>query len=188
MLDDEGRLIELAQHGDVEACSALYDRHYDAVYRYCYYRLCDEGSAQDLAAEVFVRMVAKLDRFKARGRPLLAWLYTIARNLIADHHRRQKHAGHLSLDEVLDFQVDGDGELAQMVDRKLAATCLAAALQHLTEEQRQVLLLKFTEDLGNVQIARLMGKSEGAVKALQHRALNALRRALQKERCYEAEF
>lgn len=188
MPDDEVRLIQLAQGGDAAACAALYDRHYDAVYRYLYYRLCDEALAQDLTAEVFVRMVEKLDRFQARGRPLLAWLYTIARNLIADHHRQKKNAAHLSLDEVLELQGDGDGELAEMVDRKQVATCLVAALHRLTEEQRQVLLLKFVEDLGNVQIARLMGKSEGAIKALQHRALNALRRALQKEHRNEAEY
>jgi len=183
MPEDEARLIQLAQQGDARACAALYDRHYDAVYRYCFYRVSDVDLAQDLASEVFVRMVEKLDTFRVRGRPLLAWLYTIARNLVADLHRQ---ADHLPLDEASEISTDGKADLARGVDRRIQADCLAAALQHLTEEQRQVVLLKFMEDLNNAQVARLLGKSEGAVKSLQHRALGALRRGLEKERCYEA--
>ena len=99
MPEDEFRLIQLAQRGDAEACAALYSRHYDAVYRYCYYRLGDSSLAEDLAGEVFVRMVEKLDTFQLRGRPLLAWLYTISRNLVADVHRDKGKAVHVSLQE-----------------------------------------------------------------------------------------
>lgn len=186
MPEDEIRLIQQAQQGDAWACAVLYDRHYDAVYRYCYYRVSDVDLAQDLASEVFVRMVEKLDTFRARGRPLLAWLYTIARNLVVDVHRQKGKAAHLPLNTASDLSTDGQGELARRVDRRLEADCLAAALQYLTEEQRRVVLLKFMEDMNNAQVARLLGKSEGAIKSLQHRALGALRRALEKERCYEA--
>jgi RNA polymerase sigma-70 factor (ECF subfamily) len=188
MPGDEGRLIQLARQGDPEACSALYDRHYDAVYRYCYYRVCDEHLAQDLTGEVFVRMVEKLERFEARGRPLLAWLYTIARNLVTDHHRHRAQAVHLPLDEASRLPSDVGADLVRGVDRKQEAECLAAALNHLTEEQRQVILLKFVQDMANAEIAIRLGKTEGAIKALQHRALNALRRALEKEQRYEAGF
>jgi RNA polymerase sigma-70 factor, ECF subfamily len=181
MPDDEDRLIQLARGGDAAACAALYNRHYDAVYRYCFCRVADANLAQDLTGEVFVRMVQNLDRFEARGRPLLAWLYTIARNLVVDHHRAEARAFHLPLDEAFEVPVDGEGDPVRVVDRKLEADCLAAALRHLTEEQRQVILLKFVEDLGNVEIAKMLAKSEGAVKALQHRALSALRRALKTE-------
>jgi RNA polymerase sigma-70 factor (ECF subfamily) len=78
-----------------------------------------------------------------------------------------------------------DVDLARAVDRRLAAECLSAALGHLTEDQRQVILLKFMEDMTNVQVAEILGKTEGAVKSLQHRALAALRRAIRQERCYE---
>lgn len=185
MLDDEDHLIQLAQRGDAAACAALYAQHYDAVYRYCFYRVGDAGLAQDLTSEVFVRLVEKLDAFESRGRPLLAWLYTVARNLVADGHRRAAQSTHVPLDEAAEMQCGGREELQQTVDRKLEARCLAAAMRHLTEEQRQVLLLKFVEDRGNAQIARFLGKSEGAIKSLQHRALNALRRAVLQEGCYE---
>jgi RNA polymerase sigma-70 factor (ECF subfamily) len=186
MLDDEARLIRLAQQGDAGACAALYDRHYDAVFRYCYYRVEDVSLAEDLASEVFVRMVEKLDTFRVRGRPLLAWLYTIARNLVTDAYRNNGRADHVPLDRASTVSMDGETALMQRVDRRLSADCLAVAMERLTCEQRQVILLKFIEDLNNTQVARLMSKSEGAIKSLQHRALHALRRALEKERCYEA--
>jgi RNA polymerase sigma-70 factor (ECF subfamily) len=186
MLDDEAQLIRLAQQGDAEACTELYDRHYDAVYRYCYCRVSDVSLAQDLTSEVFVRMVDKLDTFKTRGRPLLAWLYTIARNLVADAHRQKGKAVHLPLDSAFPLSSNGKGDPIRSVERKIQAECLAAALRHLTEEQQQVILLKFMEDYRNGQVARILGKSEGAIKSLQHRALSSLRRALEKERCYEA--
>jgi len=182
MSDHERELIQRAQSGDAAACAALYDAHYDAVYRYCYYRLGDVVLAQDLSSEVFVRMVEKLRTFQPRGRPLLAWLYTIARNLIADRHRRQGQATHLPLDEALTV---GHADPTRDVERRLVSDCLALALQYLTEDQRRVILLKFLENYSNAQVARLLKKPEGAVKSLQHRALAALRRALEKERCYE---
>jgi RNA polymerase sigma-70 factor (ECF subfamily) len=186
MSEDESRLIRRAQRGDGAACALLYDSHYDAVYRYCYYRLGDADLAQDLTAEVFVRMVEKLDRFKLRGRPLLAWLYTIARNLTVDLYRKKGKAPHVPLDEASALTAEEDTDLARAVDRRLQADCLAAALGHLTEDQRQVVLLKFMEGRSNAQVARILSRSEGAVKSLQHRALNSLRRAIERERCYEA--
>jgi RNA polymerase sigma-70 factor (ECF subfamily) len=108
------------------------------------------------------------------------------RNLVTDVYRNNGQATHLPLEEALAVSIDGDRVLSQRVDRRLSADCLAAALEHLTGEQRQVVLFKFIEDLDNAQVARLLSKSEGAIKSLQHRALQALRRALEKERCYEA--
>jgi RNA polymerase sigma-70 factor (ECF subfamily) len=184
--EDESRLIQRAQRGDGAACAELYDSHYDAVYRYCYYRLGDAELAQDLTAEVFVRMVEKLDRFKLRGRPLLAWLYTIARNLTTDLYRKKGKVDHLPLDQATVLAVGDEADLAHAVDRGLQADCLAAALNLLTEDQRRVILLKFMEGRSNGHVARILNKSEGAVKSLQHRALNSLRRAIERERCYEA--
>jgi len=182
MSDDESPLIQLARQGDPAACATLYDRHYDAVYRYCYYHVGDAPLAQDLAGEVFVRMVENLDRFDVRGRPLLAWLYAIARNLIADTYRKRGQSPQLPLDQV---QVADKDTLAQRVEQRLLAEDLAAALRRLTEEQRQVILLKFVLDHDNAEVARMLGKSEGAIKSLQHRALAALRRALEQGRDHE---
>jgi RNA polymerase sigma-70 factor (ECF subfamily) len=181
MPDEESALIQRARQGDAVACAALYDRHYDVVYRYCYYHVGDTARAQDVASEVFVRMVENLDTFDMRGRPLLAWLYAIARNLVADTFRRREQTT-LPLDDVL---VAGEDTPMHRAERRLLADRLAAALAYLTEEQRQVILFKFVLDHSNAEVARLMEKSEGAIKSLQHRALAALRRALEEEQSHE---
>lgn len=181
MLDDEDQLIQLAQRGDAAACAALYSRHYDAVYRYCYYRLSEAALAQDLTADVFVRMVERLETYQRRGRPLLAWLYAVARNLISDHFRSALRRADVPLHQTASLAPeDGEGMVAN-VHNRLEADRLARAMRYLTEDQRQVILLKFIEDLGNTEIAVILSKSEGAVKSLQHRALHTLRRALEKD-------
>jgi len=177
MSGGEARLIRRAQQGDPAAFTEIYDRHQPAIYRYIYYRVGDVATAEDLTSEVFVRLVEGIDRFVYRGRPLLAWLYTIARNLVTDHRRRTGQATMLPLDEQL---VAEAGDLEQAAERGLAQRRLAAALVHLTEDQRQVIVLKFIEGLDNEETARILGKSVGAVKSLQHRALAALRRILEK--------
>nr|HID14242.1 sigma-70 family RNA polymerase sigma factor [Anaerolineae bacterium] len=177
MSSGEARLIRRAQQGDPAAFTEIYDRHQPAIYRYIYYRVGDVATAEDLTSEVFVRLVEGIDRFVYRGRPLLAWLYTIARNLVTDHWRRTGQATMLPLDEQL---VAEAGDLEQAAERGLAQRRLAAALVHLTEDQRQVIVLKFIEGLDNEETARILGKSVGAVKSLQHRALAALRRILEK--------
>jgi len=175
MSSDEAKLIQRAKKGDPAAFAEIYDRHQPAVYRYIYYRVSDVATAEDLTSDVFVRLVEKIDRFTYRGRPLLAWLYTIARNLITDHHRRGGQATILTLDEQL---VAESGDLEQAAERGLAQRRLAAALPHLTKDQQQVIILKFIEGLDNAEVAQILGKPVGAVKSLQHRALAALRRIL----------
>ena len=100
-------------------------------------------------------------------------------------HRQNGKAAHLPLEEATGIGQDGRQEMAQGVDQRLQAECLSTAMQHLTEDQRQVILLRFMEDYRNGQVARILGKSEGAIKALQYRALKSLRRALEREHCYE---
>ena len=177
MSNDEARLIRRAQRGDPAAFTEIYDRHQPAVYRYVFYRVGDVATAEDLTSEVFVRLVEKIDHFTYRGRPLLAWLYTIARNLVTDHHRRTGQVTMLPLDEQLVAETD---DLEQAAERGLVQRRLAAALPHLTEDQRQVIILKFVEGLNNAEVARILGKPVGAVKSLQHRALAALRRILER--------
>jgi len=182
MIDDEAELIRRAQTGDREAFAAIYDRHRQAILTYTYFRVSDQAAAEDLAAEVFVRMVAGIRRYRHRGKPILAWLYTIARHLLADYYRRNRRGARLPLDERL---VAGSGNPVAAVEGQLAADCLQRALRRLSEAQRQVIVAKFVEDRSNREVADLLDKTEGAVKSLQHRALAALRRAIEKEGCYE---
>jgi RNA polymerase sigma-70 factor (ECF subfamily) len=173
--DEEPMLIRRAKAGDPEAFAQIYDRCQPAIYRYILFRVNDGALAEDLTGEVFVRLVEKIDHFRYRGRPILAWLYTIARNLLNDHYRRASNSATVPLDP---------GPAAAIADHRWSASTsltretLAAALDSLTEDQRQVILLKFVEGYENADVARLMQKPVGAVKSLQHRALAALRRVL----------
>jgi RNA polymerase sigma-70 factor (ECF subfamily) len=172
---DEAKLVALAQRGDRSAIAEIYERHHSAIYRYVYYRVGDTATAEDLTGTVFVRVVEHLDGFVYQGRPLLSWLYTIARNVVVDHRRRTSGRTIVPLDESL---VTGALDVERAAERALVQRQLAAALNRLTEEQRQVILLKFIEEMSNEEVADVLGKTVGAVKSLQHRALASLHRVL----------
>jgi RNA polymerase sigma-70 factor (ECF subfamily) len=173
---DEAQLIRRAKAGDCDAFAAIYDQHHPAIYRYVLCRVSTAAVAEDLASEVFVRLVESIDDFTYQGRPLLAWLYTIARNLVHDHHRRRARTETVSLDDGLAAScADPESSAILTLDQEW----LAGALRQLTDEQRQVILLRFFEGLDNETVAHIMDKSYGAVKALQHRGLEALRRAME---------
>lgn len=180
--DDEAQLVRRAKQGDQAAFAEIYTRHHDAVYTYLYYRINDAQVAEDLTGEVFLRLVVKMGNFTYRGRPILAWLYTIARNLLIDHQRKQVQSGTLSLEE--DWATS-DPSPPEVAERGLTRECLIRSMKHLTEDQQRVILHKLIEGRSNAEVADLMGKTEGAIKSLQHRALASLRRAVKKERCYE---
>jgi RNA polymerase sigma-70 factor (ECF subfamily) len=179
MSEDEAKLIQQAKQGDPAAFAKIYEQCQPAIYRYIFYQVGgDAATAEDLTSEVFVRLVDKIDRFTYRGRPLLAWLYTIARNLITDHRRRAKQSQPLELEKQL---LADTVDVEETVEEKLAHHRVIAAIPHLTEDQRQVIILRFIEGQDNISTASILGKSVNAVKALQHRGLAALRRILERD-------
>ena len=178
MTIDDRTLIDQAQVGDEAAFSEIYHRYQPAVRTYIYYRLRDDMLADDLAAEVFVRLVDKIDTFVYQERPLLAWLYTIAGNLVKDHYKRSNHITKLPLQD--DEIADSPGP-AQLTDQFLAQELLVEAMSILNETQYQVIIYKFVENRTNPEVADLLGKTEGAIKSIQHRALDTMRRYLERK-------
>ncbi|MEM8859629.1 MAG: sigma-70 family RNA polymerase sigma factor, partial [Chloroflexota bacterium] len=176
MVDDK-RLIKQAKAGDRKALGDLSDLHQPAIYRYLVYRVRDAALAEDITAEVFVTMVRKLHTFEDRGRPFLAWLYTIAGNAIRMHFRKQKVEFSPFSEEMIDQNAAPD----QIADKRLTHERLLAFIPHLTEEQSQVIFMKFMDGFSNREIAKVLGKTEGSIKALQHRALATLRNLLTQE-------
>jgi RNA polymerase sigma-70 factor (ECF subfamily) len=178
-VQDEASLLERAKEYESSALSEIYDRYSARIYRYIYRRVGNVHLAEDLTAEVFVRMLqaAQSDRFARTS--LLAWLYRIAHNLVVDSYRSQSQWEVEPWDERLSAAVD-DPTVA--LEAKLAQQGLRAALSHLTQEQQQVIVLRFGEGLTAPQIAEILDTSEGAVRALQHRALAAMRRAMEREK------
>jgi RNA polymerase sigma-70 factor (ECF subfamily) len=172
------RTIARAQTGDPGAFGEIYAKYAALILRYLYARLRDPEGAQDLTQEVFVRVIKGIGGFEYRGeKSFLGWLYTIANNVLIGQARR-KRAISTPLDESLEI-VDPHGQDAvlSIYDR----VALQQAISQLTEDQQQVLMLKFFADLTNNEIAAQLGRSEGAIKALQHRALHALQHIIARE-------
>jgi RNA polymerase sigma-70 factor (ECF subfamily) len=171
----EQQLVQRAQAGEAEAFTELYRRHSPAVYRYCLFRVRDAVAAEDLVSEVFLRAVEGLPRYVDRGAPLAAWLFRIAHDRVVDHHRRAANRPAEALSDHLPDRQPGTE--AQAIDR-LEANRLTELLAQLTEEQQMVVQLRFIEGYSIEEAARLMEKTTGAIKALQHRALRQMARQL----------
>lgn len=165
-------IIVRAQRGDTAVIGALYERYHPGVFRYLYYRVGDLQTAEDLTSEVFLRMIRHLSGFRSRSVSFQAWLMQIARNIAIDHYRKMGHRNHLELVEDL---VAGDEDPGRAVEQGLTSESLRLALGKLTDEQRDVILLRFVSGLPIVEVAQALHKSEDAVKGLQRRALIALR-------------
>lgn len=174
---DERHLVEQAKAGDAQAFGQLYDAAVDRVYRFLFFRVNDVQTAEDLTSLVFLKAWENLHRYQPRG-PFLAWLYSIARNTVIDHYRTHKQT--VSLEEAAPMAAP-NATPDDVVDLLFEMKTLKAAMRHLTAEQREVLTLKFIAEYDTAQIARQMRKSEGAIRALQMRALQALARVLQSD-------
>jgi RNA polymerase sigma-70 factor, ECF subfamily len=173
--DPEAIRLHRARQGDSQALAAIYDSYHDALYAYIYRRVGDVETARDLTGDLFRRLLEALFRGHGPDQHLQAWLYRTAHNLVVDFYRRQQHRQHLPLqEEVLAAPENpaADAELA------LEAARVRQALQQLTAEQQEVLALKYLQGLNNEEVACIMGKPVGAIKALQHRGLKALQRQL----------
>ncbi len=177
-LSDEAILIQKARDFDSEAWAQIYARDYPRIYAYLYRRLGNIELAEDIAATVFLHAVERIGSFTYRGFSLSAWLFRIAHNQSVDHFRRKAKVATEPLTEELSIMED---TVQETVEKTVIREELSLALENITEEQRQVVLLKFFADLSNAEVARIMGKREGAVKALHHRALASLRHILKME-------
>jgi RNA polymerase sigma-70 factor, ECF subfamily len=177
---DERRLLAGIRVFDQAALEAVYDAYSDAVYRYAWRLLGDVQQAEDCATETFSRLLKALKEGSGPTQYLKAYLFRIAHNWATDHYRSGRRSE--SLDQLMDedgFEPEDEGEaLVSQVAASLRAEQVRQALHRLTSEQRMVVVMKYYEDCSNEEVAAAMGKPLSAVKALQHRALGALRRAL----------
>lgn len=176
-LPDEARLIRQAQSGDAEAFAQVYDAYVERVYRYIYFRVSDEVMTEDLTSQVFLKAWESLDRYKVGRSPYIAWLYSIARNLVIDHYRTRKE--NLSLEDVI-LQAPREDAPDEQTELRFNLQAMRDGLQSLTEEQQQVLILRFIAGLPNENIAKMMNKREGAIRALQMRGLQTLAKYMEK--------
>lgn len=156
----------------------IYDTFYPPIYRFIYRQIGDVDISRELSSEVFHRMVKLNQNGTEHVQRLTSWLYCVARNLVIDHYRSQQHRNYLSLNDEMDELIESSYDTAEVAEIRMSTEKMRMALQKLTPDQRQVILLKFMEGLSNQEVADLLSKPVGAVKSLQHRALIALRNLL----------
>jgi len=174
-LIDEQELLRLARVLDESALTTIFTTYYQPLYRYIYHHIGHAATAEELAADVFTRFLEQIRAKRGPDRHLKAWLYRVAHNLVVDELRRRKHRDHDELDERI---VADERDVAEETHLAIQSERARAALALLTANQRAVIVLKFLEGLDNAEIARILKLPVGAVKALQHRGLVALRRHL----------
>ena len=172
-------LVERAVARDQAAFAELYDLYLDRIYRYVYYRTGDRQDAEDLSEQVFLQAWAAIERFRWQGKPFIAWLYTVAHNVVVDWRRRAQTSESLN-DPDKPIELESAGA-AQAMTQCIDADLLAKAVKALTPEQQQVIILKFLDGFDTATIARVMDKREGTIRALQLRALQSLRRELERQ-------
>lgn len=177
--------IQKAVQGDVAAFGELYRLYAETIYRYFFYRVKEDSETQDLTAQVFLNAWKAIRRYRPTEIPFLVWLYAIARNQLMNYNRKNRVRGN--------YEDSGETEAAQVADASTGTDPLRAALrqaenealvrafERLNEEQQQVIYYRFVENWSHAEVARALRKSEGAVRQLQLRALESLRRILEKE-------
>jgi RNA polymerase sigma-70 factor, ECF subfamily len=175
---DEQRLLQRAQQGNSDAFARLYRANVQAIYRYIYHRVNDVHLAEDLTGDVFTRALKGIGNYRDQGKPFIAWLYRIAHARVVDYYRmtdRRPQESDVEA-EPIPVNADMDGNIL----RRQAAKALREAIASLTDEQQQVVILRFIEGQRIETVADVMGKNANAIKALQHRALRSLASRLER--------
>lgn len=175
---DEQQLVQRSQRGDTEAFAALYREYVQPIYRYIYHRVNDRQLAEDLTGDVFTRAFRSVQSYSEQGKPFAAWLYRIAQARVIDHYRRANRRPVMS--SIDDLPLAAEGDMDRNLIRKQAARTLQTAIAELTDDQQQVVILRFIEGYRIEAVAEIMNKNANAIKALQHRALRTLARRLER--------
>ena len=170
---DTFALVDRAKNGDVNAFGKIYNTYLDRIYRYVYYQVRDRAVAEDLTQEIFTKAWEALGKFKWKGKPFSSWLYRIAHNRTMDFFRAMQKDPRF-----IDQTTVDDCDPVKKVEGKFMNEQLAYAISQLNSQQREIIILKFIEGLNNHEIAQVVGKSQGAIRVAQMRALAALRQNL----------
>jgi RNA polymerase sigma-70 factor (ECF subfamily) len=170
-------LIQRARR-EPEAFGLLYERYVSAVYNYVFYRMSNRAEAEDMTARVFYQALTHLDRYVHRGAPFSAWLFRIAHNLVANWHRDRQTRQTFSLDGAVLERASEERALDDQASSREEVRELRAAFARLAPDRQQLLVLKYVQGMSNAEIGEIMGRSEGAIKALLHRTFLSLRAKL----------
>lgn len=174
-MTDEMTLLAGVRRLDPQALAETHDKYYPAIFRYIAYKVGNQETAEDIASEVFVRLIDAVRDRHAPQKTLRGWLYSVASHMVTDYHRKQYRSQEVALMETLESDISSP---AEQTIRKQTLESLSEALSELTEEQQDVIALRFGYEMPIKEVAETIGKSEGAVKQLQARAVAALARIM----------
>jgi RNA polymerase sigma-70 factor (ECF subfamily) len=177
-ITDENAVL-LASKGNPEAFSYLYEKNVTKIYNYIFYRIGSAPDAEDITSRVFYRAFGHIKSYVDKGVPFSAWLYRIAHNLIANWHRDNTRRKEVPLEDHVDLPVKSDHpEIA--LEKTQEMELLLKGIRRISADRQQLILLKYLDNLSNAEIAQIMGRTEGAIKSLYHRALIALKEEIEK--------
>ncbi len=176
MIEGEKNLIEKAKQGDSACFGILYNNYLPQIYRFILLKVNSKTEAEDLTHEVFLNAWQNLPKYKDQGFPFSSWLYQIARNRTIDHFRTKKPIA--SIDAFAEEKIELVNTNNLNIDDFLQIGLIKSAIHELKEEHQNVLIMRFIEDMSPAQIANILGKSEGAIRLIQHRAILELRELL----------
>ena len=176
MIEDEEIIIKRAKGGEAEAFGLLYDHYLPPIYRFVLFRVNHREEAEDITHQTFLKAWERIGQYEPQGHPFGSWLYRIARNTVIDTHRKTNP--YISIDEVTAHLAEKESQ-SELLDSKIKWEMLLEAIGELKEIEQEVLFLRFVEDLSHEEAASVVGKSEGAVKLIQHRALKNLKLILE---------
>jgi len=177
MLEGEENLIKRAKKGDKECFGRLYDHYLNRIYRFIVLKVDSKAVAEDLVHEVFLSAFENINSYASRGFPFSSWLYQIARNKVIDYYRTRKN--NLSFEMVSEEHFKIEDVIEKDLNHVLELTQVREAMRSLGEIEQEVLIMRFIEDMPHKEISRALGKSEGAIRLIQHRAINNLKQILQ---------
>lgn len=157
------------------ALASLYEEYYGRIVRYIFIRINDQGEAENLGGDVFLRALQSLDSYRGRPQQMTSWLFSIARNLVVDHVRKISRRKEISIDEV---EIPDKQNIGEAVEKKSELERLSQAVKQLTPAQREVIGLRFFAELSSAEVGKILGKSSGAVREMQRAAIETLRKQL----------
>src|SRR6266581_1616764 len=170
------RLVERAQQGDRDALEELYLIHFDRIYSYLHVSVSNRHDAEDLTTQTFLKMLESIGRFRWQSAPFSAWLFRIAHNLAMDHFRARKR---VQPEEEVPEPIGSEEPSAELeAMQSIGRQSMLELIEKLSPEQQQVLTLKFVFNFPNADVAKILDKTEGAIKSLQHRALASLQKQI----------
>ncbi len=170
-------LVDRAQQGDRAALEELYLLHFDRIYSYLHMTVGNRHDAEDLTTQTFLKMLESIGRFRWQAAPFSAWLFRIAHNLSMDHFRA--HRRWQPYEEVPEPHGSEEPSAELEAMQSIGRQSMLELIDTLSHEQQQVLTLKFVFNFANADVARILDKTEGAIKSLQHRALASLQKQVQ---------